>query len=57
MSKAVKQTYIVKATGWVAGQRVRAGQQIELTERAARYETNIAPAAAEAGEKKAPAKK
>ena len=59
MAKPAKDTivYTVKETGWVAGKRVREGDLIELTERAARYETNIEPAPAEATEKKAAAKK
>ena len=59
MAKPAKDTivYTVKATGWVAGKRVREGDLIELTERRAKYETNIEPAPADAAEMKAAAKK
>lgn len=33
-----KSTYIAKADGWVAGQRVKAGDELSLTPGAARYE-------------------
>lgn len=33
-----KSTYTAKASGWVAGKRVKAGDELSLTPAAARYE-------------------
>ena len=54
-------SYYASADGWVAGSRVKAGDKVELTERAARYEnvSKTAPkretssSTAKAGEKAA----
>lgn len=37
-NKSAKKSYVVRADGWVAGKRVKAGDLIELTVKAAKYE-------------------
>lgn len=44
VEQPVKKTWRVRAAGWIAGQRVEAGQRIELTEAEAKYEA-VVPAA------------
>ncbi len=39
----MKRDFEVIRDGWVAGQPARAGDRVQLTERQARYETNVRP--------------
>ncbi len=46
MTKSDIKTYYARADGWIAGQRVKAGDPVKLTARAAAYEnvTDAQPA-------------